>query len=80
MDELRRMQQGPVFQCKGQMVSAILYYKGNDDRVHSWDLAIRGLNLSKAAPDELKGTGLTQDDLLKLNARVQEWVHAKEGG
>ena len=78
MENLRRYDTWP-FQYRGGIVNAVLYYKGNSDLVHSWDIMLRGLNLSKATREERLEAGFTDDDMEKMNVLIQSHVDHKEG-
>lgn len=67
------------FQEKGHVIQGILYYDGNSDLVHSWDLAMRGFNISKATRDERLAKGFTDEDVERMNLHVAGIVAAREG-
>jgi hypothetical protein len=79
MESLRRMVQGPVFQYKGNVVSSLLYYKGNSDLVHSWDILLGRENLSKMSTSERHALGFRDEDMEIINQRIKVMIDAKEG-
>jgi hypothetical protein len=79
MEELRRFQEMPPFRYKGSLFSAALFFKGNTDIVHSWDLYMGRLNLSKMAEIDRLARGITDEDMELLNRRVKSYVDFKEG-
>lgn len=79
MEHLRRYELMPYFQYKGQVITAFLYFKGNSDLVHSWDIIMGPHNLSKMMPDDLRALGFNEFDLDIINDRVASYVNHKEG-
>jgi hypothetical protein len=79
VDELRRFQEMTPFSYKGSIFSAALYYKGNSDLVHSWDLYMGRLNISKMPEIDRLAKGITDEDMELLNRRVKSYVDFKEG-
>ena len=75
----RRYELTSPFQYKGNVIRAILYYDGNSDLVHSWDVTVGTFNISKAARYERLQRGFTDADLEALNRHVAGMVNAKEG-
>jgi hypothetical protein len=80
MEEMRRYRMMPEFEYNGRVMSAILYHKGNDDRVHSFDITLGRHNLSKMMPTERKGLGFTDFDMEALQRHVQSWITFQETG
>ncbi len=78
-ENFRRYNTLPAFEYKGLLISPLVYYKGNSDLVHSWDLVIRGDNLSKMLPDQRQALGITEEDMRYLDRHVQGMVNALEG-
>lgn len=79
MDDLRRFRITDPFQYKGNVFRAILYYKGNSDLVHSWDIVIGRVNVSKSLPDDRRAMGITAQDLEAMNQRVASYIEHLEG-
>jgi hypothetical protein len=78
MEEVLRREQIPQFIYNGNLLSAIVYYKGTTSIAHSFDIVSQGRNLSKIRQDQ-KDMGLTDEDMRKVEAYVQGLIDAKEG-
>lgn len=79
MENAKRYTMMPEFEYGGQIVMAFLYYKGNTDTVHSWDIVMRGANLSKD-PVARAAIGFTDQDMDNLNTRVASYILANGYG
>lgn len=79
IDNMRRYETMPPFEYNGHVISALIYYKGNSQTAHSWDIVATSVNISKMTQEERLAIGFTDEDMLKLDVRVASYVRAKEG-
>jgi hypothetical protein len=73
VENAKRYISTPEFEYNGQLVFAFLYFKGNSDTVHSWDIVMRGVNLSKQTEARI-AYGFTDEDMDYLNTRIASYI------